>query len=77
MSQTEFDLTSVYSAISDALPQRPCVIHRESTWTYRDLADRAERFAHLLVSLGLGARDVSPGPKASWVLAVPELRHST
>jgi fatty-acyl-CoA synthase len=52
----EFNLARVQEAISEAIPERECLIFRDRRLTYGSLTERSRRLASYLRSCGLGMR---------------------
>jgi fatty-acyl-CoA synthase len=51
----EFNLADLHDAVSEAIPDRECIVWRDRRLTYRDVAERTNRLAHHLIGAGLGA----------------------
>jgi fatty-acyl-CoA synthase len=52
----EFNLAQLHEAISEAIPDRECLVWRDRRLTYADVTERTRRLANYLASRGLGAR---------------------
>jgi acyl-CoA synthetase (AMP-forming)/AMP-acid ligase II len=50
----EHNLWTIFAAVANAVPERECIVWRESRRTFAEVADHASRFASVLTSLGLG-----------------------
>ena len=53
----EFNLADLYECVAARVPDREVVVWRDTRLTYRQLDQRANRLAHGLEGLGLGAGD--------------------
>ena len=53
----EFNLADLFECVAARVPDREVVVWRDTRLTYRQLDRRANRLAHGLEDLGLGARD--------------------
>lgn len=53
----EFNLADLYECVAARVPDREVVVWRDTRLTYRQLDERANRLAHGLEGLGLGAGD--------------------
>ncbi|MFL6206937.1 MAG: acyl-CoA synthetase [Acidimicrobiales bacterium] len=51
----EFNLADLHDAVSDAIPERECIVWRDRRLTYAQVAERTNRLANHLVAAGLGA----------------------
>ena len=49
----QFNLAEVFSAVADAIPDRDCIVFGDLRLTYRQVDDRARRFARALHERGL------------------------
>jgi len=56
----EFNLADVNDAVSDAIPDRECIIWRDRRLTYAQVAERTNRLANHLIGAGLGVRVERP-----------------
>ena len=64
------NLADVLEAISDAVPDRRCVVTLDRTWTYREVDERATRLANHLRGLGVQPGDhvaVHSANRIEWV----------
>jgi fatty-acyl-CoA synthase len=52
----DFQLTQVFDAVTDAAPDRECIVWRDRRLTYREVRDRSRRLADHLRRHGLGCR---------------------
>jgi acyl-CoA synthetase (AMP-forming)/AMP-acid ligase II len=52
----ELNLAEIHEAIAEAVPDRPCLIWRDRTWTWAEVTERTRRFANLLAGHGIGRR---------------------
>lgn len=52
----ELNLAEVHEALAAALSDRPCLVWRGTTWTWRDVTDRTRRLANVLGGHGIGRR---------------------
>jgi fatty-acyl-CoA synthase len=52
----DFNLAQLHEAISEAIPDRECLVWRDRRLSYADVTERTRRLAHYLVSRGLGVR---------------------
>ena len=50
----EHNLWTIFEAVAKAVPERECIVWRESRRTYAEVADHASRIASVLTSQGLG-----------------------
>ncbi len=57
----EFNLAQVHDAVSQAVPERECIVWRDRRLTYAQVAERTNRLANHLLRQGLGQRT----PRAS------------
>jgi fatty-acyl-CoA synthase len=55
-SSTSFNLSTLFNAIAQAIPDQTFLIWRDKRLTYRDVNSRVDGIAHYLHSLGLGCR---------------------
>jgi acyl-CoA synthetase (AMP-forming)/AMP-acid ligase II len=55
MSSRQFNLADLFELVVDTVPDRPALIAGEVRLTYRQLDERANRFAHHLVTVGIAA----------------------
>src|ERR1700744_5489553 len=86
-SATSFNLSALFNAIAQAIPDQTVLIWREKRLTYRDVNSRVDGIAHYLRSLGLGCRIERahlatherklPGPRGHLQLQLPLLRERT
>ncbi len=53
----EFNLADLFECVAARIPDRGAVVWRDSRLTYRRLEERANRLAHSLASMGIGAGD--------------------
>lgn len=60
---TQLDLATLHEAIADAIPDEPCIIAHDRTWSWAATTDRTRRFCSVLRGHGLGGR--APGPGSS------------
>ncbi len=51
----EFNLADLHDAVSDAIPDRECIVWRDRRLTYAEVAERTNRLANHLIAAGLGA----------------------
>ena len=52
----DFNLAQVHEAVECRVPDRPCIVFRDRSLSYRDVGDRTRRFANALRERGLGLR---------------------
>jgi len=57
----DFNLADVYEAVAAAIPDQDAIVWGDRRWTYRDLDERANRFASVLHDAGHGARSERDG----------------
>ena len=50
----ELNLAEIHEALAAALADRPCLVWRDRTWTWREVTDRTRRLADVLRAHGLG-----------------------
>jgi 3-oxocholest-4-en-26-oate---CoA ligase len=50
----ELNLPQIHEAISAAVPDRDCIVHRGRAWSWAQVTDDTRRFASLLASHGIG-----------------------
>jgi fatty-acyl-CoA synthase len=55
-SATSFNLSTLFNAIAQAIPDQTFLIWRDKRLTYRDVNSRVDGIAHYLGSLGLGCQ---------------------
>ncbi len=53
----EFNLADLFECVADRIPAREAVVWRDTRMTYRQLDERANRLAHGLEGMGVGAGD--------------------
>jgi 3-oxocholest-4-en-26-oate---CoA ligase len=73
MSTRQFNLADLFEVVVDTVPDRPALIAGESRLTYRQLDERANRFAHHLASLGVepgGHVGILAHNRAEWAEAM-------
>ena len=56
LSRMELNIADICDAISQAYPQRECLVFRDRRLTWAEVADRTDRLAALLATNGLGRR---------------------
>ena len=61
----ELDVASITEAIALAHPDRPCLVHRDRSFTWDQVRDRTRRLARVLLDAGLGERRSVDDPWAS------------
>jgi fatty-acyl-CoA synthase len=49
----EFNLAQIQEAIAEAIPERECLVYRDSRLTWREITERTRRLANYLLSRGL------------------------
>ena len=54
MSPRQFNLADLFEVVVDTVPERLALVAGTSRLTYRQLDDRANRFAHHLAAVGIG-----------------------
>ena len=65
-------LRGLFTAALDRFGSRPAVVAGGVTWTYRDIVDHANRLAHYLHRIGVGAGDpvaLAISNRAEWIIA--------
>ena len=65
-------LRGLFTAALDRFGERPAVVAGGVTWTYRDIVDHANRLAHYLHRMGVGAGDpvaLAISNRAEWIIA--------
>ena len=55
MSPRQFNLADLFEVVVDTVPDRPALVAGDRRLTYRQLDERANRFAHFLERRGIGA----------------------
>jgi fatty-acyl-CoA synthase len=71
-SPTSQTLRGLFVAALDRFGERPAVVAGGVTWTYRDIADHANRLARYLQHAGVGAGDpvaLALSNRAEWIIA--------
>ena len=53
VTERPLNLADVFEAIADAVPDRPCVVTMDRTYTYAEIDERATRLANALIDLGV------------------------
>ena len=51
----EFNLAQIHEAVEATVPDRPCIVRADRTFTYAEIGDRTRRLANVLAARGLGA----------------------
>lgn len=69
---TQLDLATLHEAIGAAIPDEPCIIADDRTWTWAETTDRTRRFAAVLRSHGVGGRVLGAEP-SPWETAQDHL----
>ena len=73
MSSRQFNLADLFEVVVDTVPDRPALIAGQKRLTYRQLDDRANRFAHYLATLGVksgGHVGILAHNRAEWAEAM-------
>ncbi len=73
MSTRQFNLADLFEVVVDTVPDRPALIAGERRLTYRQLDERANRFAHHLATLGVtsgGHVGILAHNRAEWAEAM-------
>lgn len=52
----ELDLSTIHEALAAALTDRPCLVWRDTTWTWTEVTDRTRRLANVFGDHGIGRR---------------------
>ena len=52
----ELDLAAIHERLATELGDRPCLIWRDQTWSWREVTERSRRLANLLVDHGVTRR---------------------
>ncbi len=50
----ELNLAHIHEALAAELTDRPCLVWRDTTWSWTEVTDRTRRFANLLTAHGVG-----------------------
>ena len=58
----ELDVASITEAIAARHPDRPCLVHKDRSWSWGEVHDRTRRLASVLLEAGLGERRATDEP---------------
>ena len=73
MDTRQFNLADLFEVVTDTVPDRLALVAGPARLTYRQLDERANRFAHHVESSGLGAGDhvgILARNRVEWVEAM-------